>query len=162
MNQKVTVLIADDEQAIRTGLKAIVTRMLDQALVVSCVGTGQQALEDLRRFRPDIAIVDINMPDVDGLELSRYLFENCPDTRMILISGHSEFEYAQRALQYHVTDYILKPITRAKLNSLEERLIAIQSELSADVRRGTPGMKACGCVSARRFTRGIWPQWANC
>lgn len=44
MNQKVTVLIADDEQAIRTGLKAIVTRMLDQALVVSCVGTGQQAL----------------------------------------------------------------------------------------------------------------------
>ena len=42
-------------------------------------------------------------------------------------------EYAQRALQYHVTDYILKPITRAKFNSLEERLIAIQSELSADV-----------------------------
>lgn len=60
---------------------------------------------------------------MDGLDLAQYLYEHCPDTRMILISGHGEFEYAQRALQYQVTDYILKPITRAKLNSLEDRAV---------------------------------------
>ena len=73
------------------------------------------------------------MPDMDGLALAQYLYEHCPDTRMILISGHGEFEYAQRALQYQVTDYILKPITRAKLNSLEARPHPTQPQLSGEL-----------------------------
>ena len=121
MNQKVTVLIADDEQAIRTGLKAIVTRMLDQALVVSCVGTGQQALEDLRRFRPDIAIVDINMPDVDGLEVIRRSREMELPTRFLILSGYGEFSYAQKAIRYGVKTYFLKP-----LNVEEFRIVLLQ------------------------------------
>lgn len=121
MNQKVTVLIADDEQAIRTGLKAIVTRMLDQALVVSCVGTGQQALEDLRRFRPDIAIVDINMPDVDGLEVIRRSREMELPTRFLILSGYGEFSYAQKAIRYGVKTYFLKP-----LNVEEFRTVLLQ------------------------------------
>ena len=58
---------------------------------------------------PDVVVADIKMPRMNGIELSRYLYENHRGTRVILLSGHSEFEYAQKALQYRVTDYILKP-----------------------------------------------------
>lgn len=71
MNQKVTVLIADDERSIRSGLKALVERMLEQALVIGCAATGTQAMDILNRYKPDIAILDINMPELDGLEVIR-------------------------------------------------------------------------------------------
>ena len=127
------VMLVDNEPAILHALAYSIDWAAQDCRIMATARDGREAMLQFDKQPPDIVISDICMPDGDGLELSRYLFEHCPDTRMILISGHSEFEYAQRALQYHVTDYILKPITRAKFNSLEERLIAIQSELSADV-----------------------------
>lgn len=126
------ILVDDDRMALES-----ISRMLHWEKfggeLAGCATSGEEALELIRTARPDVVISDIRMPGMDGLELARYLYENCPNTRMILISGHGEFEYAQRALQYQVTDYLLKPITRAKFNNLEERLCAIQKELTCDV-----------------------------
>lgn len=110
MNQKVTVLIADDERSIRSGLKALVERMLEQALVIGCAATGTQAMDILNRYKPDIAILDINMPELDGLEVIRRASEQNLPTRFLILSGYEEFAYAQKAIRYGVKSYFLKPL----------------------------------------------------
>ena len=130
IRQGTIIRIVDDDEDIRDSLSF----MLEcKGWQVRTYGSARDFLTQDSPSIPGCLLLDIRMPDMDGLDLAQYLYEHCPDTRMILISGHGEFEYAQRALQYQVTDYILKPITRAKLNSLEDRLCAIQKELSADV-----------------------------
>ena len=127
------IILVDDDCMALDGISRMLHWEQFNGQLVGCATNGDGAVALLEAHHPDVVISDIRMPGMDGLELARYLYEHCPNTHMILISGHGEFEYAQRALQYQVTDYILKPITRAKLNSLEERLAAICAELSADV-----------------------------
>ncbi len=127
------IILVDDDRMALDGISRMLHWDRFDGQLVGCATNGDDALALLEEHHPDVVISDIRMPGMDGLDLARYLYEHSPDTRMILISGHGEFEYAQRALQYQVTDYILKPITRAKLNSLEERLAAIHGELSSDV-----------------------------
>ena len=127
------IILVDDDHLALEGISHMLHWEHFGGELAGCATNGTEAIVLIKEQHPDVVISDIRMPDMDGLDLAQYLYEHCPDTRMILISGHGEFEYAQRALQYQVTDYILKPITRAKLNSLEDRLCAIQKELSADV-----------------------------
>lgn len=127
------VILVDDDPLALEGISHMLHWQEFGGQLAGCATSGKEAMELLESQHPDVVISDIRMPGMDGLDLARHISEHYPNTRMILISGHSEFEYAQRALQYQVTDYILKPITRAKLNSLEERLKAIGEELSADV-----------------------------
>lgn len=121
MNKKITVLIADDEQAIRNGLKAIVTSSFEEISVLDCLSTGTKALEKLKYYKPDIAIMDINMPDIDGLEVIRQANAFSLSTRFLILSGYSEFSYAQKAIQYGVKNYFLKP-----LNIEEFRTVLLQ------------------------------------
>lgn len=127
------IILVDDDRMALDGISLMLHWDRFNGQLMGCATSGDEAVALLEEHHPDVVISDIRMPGMDGLDLARYLYEHCPNTRMILISGHGEFEYAQRALQYQVTDYILKPITRAKLNSLEERLAAINAELTADV-----------------------------
>ena len=127
------IILVDDDRMALDGISRMLHWDRFNGQLMGCATSGDEAVALLEEHHPDVVISDIRMPGMDGLDLARYLYEHCPNTRMILISGHGEFEYAQRALQYQVTDYILKPITRAKLNSLEERLAAINAELTADV-----------------------------
>lgn len=145
------IILVDDDPLALEGISRMLHWDRFGGQLAGCATSGGEALELLESQRPDVVISDIRMPGMDGLDLARYIFEHCPDTRMILISGHGEFAYAQRALQYQVTDYILKPITRAKLNSLEERLAAIQAELTADV----PPWYACDEALRTRVSEAL-------
>ena len=127
------VLLVDDDPLALEGIQRMLHWESFGGELAGCAASGEEALALLEATHPDVVISDIRMPGLDGLDLARHIHEHFPYTRMILISGHGEFSYAQQALQYQVTDYLLKPITRAKLNSLEERLTAIQKELTADV-----------------------------
>ena len=127
------IILVDDDPLALEGISRILHWERFDGCLAGCAADGREAVALLEREHPDVVISDIRMPDMDGLELACYVYGRCPGTRMILISGHGEFEYAQQALQYQVTDYILKPVTRAKLNELEERLMAIRKELSEDL-----------------------------
>jgi two-component system response regulator YesN len=76
---------------------------------------GEIALSLIEAEKPDILITDIKMPFMDGLELSRIVRQRLPQTRIVILSGHDEFRYAQEAIQLGVTEYLLKPVSAYQL-----------------------------------------------
>ena len=109
------LLIAEDEKWIRAGLVRTVDWEglgFDQVLEAPDGGT---ALELALACQPEVIISDIKMPRLTGLELAERLRQEGSDAQIILISGYSEFSYAQRAIHYGVTEYLLKPIEMDKL-----------------------------------------------
>lgn len=85
---------------------------------------GQQALDRLESVLPDVLITDICMPFVDGLELAKRVSETLPETIVVVLTGFSEFSYAQKAIRYHVHDYLLKPVSPKEFDQLLETLSA--------------------------------------
>jgi two-component system response regulator YesN len=105
-----SVIVIEDEAVLRKGI--ILTT--DWASInLRVIGEADNGIEGellAKKLRPDIIITDIAMPGLDGLEMIQNLYEELPDTEFLIISGHAEFAYAQKALMYGVKGYILKPI----------------------------------------------------
>ena len=118
------ILIADDEPKIRRGLHAQIDRLSLPCEVCAEAEDGEIALEAAERLRPDIVLVDINMPFMNGLDFIEALRRTRADARGILITGYEEFEYARRALTLNVHSYLLKPIDIQELRSAIESAIA--------------------------------------
>lgn len=104
-------------------------------------------MEAIRQRKPDLVLTDICMPYVDGIELARYIFENCPDTRTIIISGYDEFEYAKQAVRYQVMEYILKPITPSELTGV---LLKAKERLEEERAKRTTLKKLKGAYQSNR------------
>lgn len=104
------VMIVDDEPIIRRGIEAVPDWRGMGCEVVAVAENGIDAMEKAKIIRPDIVITDIRMPEMDGLELSEHLVEQYQHIKIILLTGYKDFEYAKKAIQLNVTDYLLKPI----------------------------------------------------
>lgn len=124
---KYKLIIADDEFFIRQKLKMIIDyKKLDLELAGD-FENGLQVIEYLNKARADIVLLDIKMPKYSGLETARYISEHSPDTKVIILSGYNDFEYARTTLRYGVFDYLLKPVENTVLNNtLEKCLNAIK------------------------------------
>ena len=120
----VRLFLAEDEIAMRDGIKKHINWA--EAGIEFCgeAGDGELAWPAIQELKPDIVITDIKMPFMDGLELSGLIRRELPDTRIVILSGYSEFEYAQAALRLGVTEYLLKPITPRKLREVVTRIAA--------------------------------------
>ncbi len=115
IKNKLKVLIADDEFTIRNGLnKAVLWDSLNMQ-VVGLAKDGQEALEMIHTYRPDIVITDIRMPKLDGIQLIEESRQAYKDLQFIILSGHNDFSYAQQAIRYGVKAYLLKPLRLAEL-----------------------------------------------
>lgn len=125
------VLIVDDETSIKKGLSMLIRKALPNCIVDGTASDGIEAMEMIKNSPPDIVITDIKMPVCNGLELSRFLFENYPDIKIIMLTGFADFEYAQTAIKYRVSDFLLKPTSKDKL---VEAITKIQAEI-IDLRR---------------------------
>lgn len=104
---KIRVLIADDHTVMRDGLKALLLTA-DDIRVVAEAGDGRAALRRALELKPDVAIMDIAMPELNGIEAARLLREKCPDTRVVMLSMHSSLEHVYRALAAGALGYLLK------------------------------------------------------
>ncbi len=103
------VMIVDDEPVIRKGLMQFIDWSAAQCDVVYGAVDGDDAWNNLATTRPDIVISDIRMPGRSGLELVRDIAAEYPWIKVILLTGHADFQYAQQAIHYNVVDFLLKP-----------------------------------------------------
>ncbi|GGI46509.1 DNA-binding response regulator [Paenibacillus marchantiophytorum] len=103
------ILIVDDEHIEREGIKLLIHKY-KLPLSVMEAENGEEALDVLKSHPIDILLTDIKMPFMDGLELCQRARERFPELKIIIFSAYGEFEYAQRAIHYHIFSYLLKPI----------------------------------------------------
>ncbi len=126
------VLIADDEPKIRRGLRATIESRCPDTTIVGEAEDGEAALTLAAQKTPDIILVDINMPILNGLDLIEKILSVTTDCIIIVVTGHDEFDYAKKALQLRVFDYLLKPVDQEHLGVVVRKA---QAELTASRRR---------------------------
>lgn len=117
------IVIADDESTIRNGLKNLIESYDLDLQVVAMVEDGQEAIEAIEEYRPEIILMDINMPFVNGLEVIERARQIDKESKIIIISGYDQFEYAQKALELGVFIYLLKPIDYRSFKSIMVKAI---------------------------------------
>ena len=122
------VMIVDNEAAIRKGLIHCIHWEELGCQITAQAEDGVAALEQIASASPDIIISDIRMPGMDGLELAQAVSERCPHIKVIILTGYPDFSYAQRAIQYHVVDFVLKPTTVENLTHAVEKAKAAIAE----------------------------------
>lgn len=126
------VIIADDEVKVCKLIHQLVKWESMGLEVSAIVNDGEKALEAIKEIRPDIVITDIRMPGYDGIELIRRAKEIIPNIYFIIISGYSQFEYAQNAIKYGVENYLLKPIKKKELVNTLNKIIEKHTSIESD------------------------------
>ena len=111
---KLTVLLADDHTVVRQGLCALLNSTED-ITVTGQAATGRQAVELARRLRPDVIVMDIAMPDLNGVEATREIMKLSPDAKVVILSAHRDEEYVRSAIEAGVKGYLLKCATEDDL-----------------------------------------------
>lgn len=109
------VFLVEDEIIIREGIKNTIHWEEEGFQIVGDESDGELAYPLIIKEQPDILITDIRMPFMDGLELCKLLKKDMPQLKIIIVSGYSDFGYAQQAIDIGVSEYLLKPVTSAKL-----------------------------------------------
>lgn len=122
-------LIVDDEKPVRIAISKLGHWNHYHIKLPEMTSNGQEALSVMRETRPDLVFVDMNMPVMDGCAFLEKASAEFPESRFIVISGYDDFTYAQKAIRYGVTDYLLKPIVEEELNAaIEKALLCINPD----------------------------------
>lgn len=122
------VIIVDDEFRFRRHLHSAIDWNAYGFEICAEARNGIEALREAETIRPDVALVDINMPFMDGLQLSEKLKEQHPEISIIFITGYSDFEYARKAVKVGAVDYLLKPFN-------EEELLMVLHKVRASIQK---------------------------
>jgi two-component system, response regulator YesN len=131
----IPVLIVDDEEWVREVVRLSVAWGEVGCRLPRLFDSGREALEEARRLRPAVILLDIQMPGMTGLDFLEYHRRAFPDSKVIVVSGYSQFEYAQRALRCGAYDYLLKPIDEEHLTRVVERAVEEIGTTLADRRQ---------------------------
>ena len=120
--KKLRVLLVDDEIMIREGFKRLFDWQAHDCEVVGEAGDGMEALAQIDALRPDIVIMDINIPIMNGLKVIQLSRIKHPGTAFVIVSGYDDFSYCREALRLQITDYILKPVNYEEFGSCIDNL----------------------------------------
>src|SRR5690606_10436540 len=112
----------DDEPLIREGLKGVIDWNQFGYEVIGTAENGRTGLDMIRFHRPDLALVDIKMPGLNGIDMAEQAKKEGLQTKFVILSGYSQFAYAQKAIQLGMESYLLKPIDEEELIPLIESI----------------------------------------
>jgi two-component system response regulator YesN len=127
-------MIVDDEQLIRRGLRETIDWDLLGLEVAAEASNGEEALELIKKIKPQIIITDVKMPIMDGIQLIKEVDRLEIKTKIIILSGYNEYEYLKEAIKYNVESYLLKPINQEELISIiKSTIINIEKEINIDL-----------------------------
>jgi two-component system response regulator NreC len=104
---EIKVLIAEDHKIVRAGLKMIIDSQIDMK-VVGEADDGHQAIQMTRKLKPDVLVMDVSMPELNGLDAAAKLKRTVPDTKILTLTRHTDKAYIQELLQIGVSAYVLK------------------------------------------------------
>lgn len=120
MSETIRILVADDHHVLRQGMAQVLDAQPDMTIVAQA-GDGREAVAAAREFQPDIALLDINMPEMDGVQAARHIGESSPATGIIILTMYRRDEYVFEAIKAGASGYLLKEV------ELDELLAAIRS-----------------------------------
>ena len=147
--RKLRVVLVDDEIMIREGFKKLFDWGAHDCEVVGEAADGVEALGVIDSMVPDIVIMDINIPIMNGLKVIQTSRLKYPDMAFIVVSGYDDFSYCREALRLQITDYILKPVDYEEFgNTIDHLKISIFEKQTKNV---TPGSEASTIVGIVRY-----------
>ena len=120
--KKLRVLLVDDEIMIREGFKRLFDWQAHECEVVGEAADGMEALTQIDTLQPDIVIMDINIPIMNGLKVISVSRIKHPNTAFVIVSGYDDFSYCREALRLQITDYILKPVNYEEFGNCIDNL----------------------------------------
>lgn len=128
------VIVIDDENVVRNGIVLETDWESLDCEVVAEASNGEEGIDAINKYHPDIVISDIRMPKMDGIEMLRNLREKGDNTYVIYLSAYNDFSYAQMAIKYSATDYLLKPFEDG---DLENAIARVKEKIKARVEEGS-------------------------
>jgi DNA-binding NarL/FixJ family response regulator len=129
---KLRILLADDHKLVRAGLRVLLERIPDVEVVAE-TADGQDAVRQIAELRPDVALVDVSMPGLNGIETAARVAREHPKTRVLIVSMHLDEEYVHRALSAGATGYLLKTSDLEELELAVRAVARGETWLSPDV-----------------------------
>lgn len=126
------LILADDEEDVREGLLSLIDWESLGYTVMETAENGKEAAELVEKHTPDVVVTDIQMPFMNGLQLSEWIREQYPATKIIILTGYEEFEYAQKAIRLGIDEYVLKPFSAGELAEILSKVkMQIDEEMAA-------------------------------
>ncbi len=124
--EEIKVMLIDDEPAVRKIVKQVIPWEKYHMVVAGEAASGSEALNTMESIEPELILVDIKMPFMDGIEFSRIALEQNPALCIIMLTAYDEFDLARECLRLGVRDYFLKPVNTGEI---EEKLQALEKEI---------------------------------
>jgi two-component system, NarL family, response regulator NreC len=130
--KRIRILLADDHAVVRAGFKMILSAQADMEIVGEA-GNGREAVESAEELKPDIVVMDVAMPELNGIEATRRLAASLPHTRVVALSMHKDSVYVREILRAGARGYLLKDSPAGDLVSAVRAVASGQSYLSPGV-----------------------------
>lgn len=132
---KYRLVAVDDEEIVLNAIKFIIEKNMDNIELIGTAKNGREAIEAAIRLNPDIMLMDITMPGINGVDAIKEITEHNNNIKFIILSAYEQFEYAKEAVGLGVQDYLLKPINRYKLiDALNEVVKSLEIEHTKRIR----------------------------